>query len=233
MFYVARNRGLSYTRSPDGGHRRVERNWHLVVGTYDGSSVRLYVDGSQVGNGTAHTGPIDYDFPDNDLFIGHYNTCPAEDFHGRGRFGADLQPCADSQEFAGRMTSSRGPEVAARPAARVRVARRLLSQAAGRPHRLGAPARRRQGSGEPVGYNGRVGLRPVQRQAAPGCPSDCTDGHNPIKPSRSCCRRACTSRRAWHSSASGVLLAHRPKYSLSFAPRQLVIVFKQPQRSEV
>ncbi len=82
MFYVARNRGLSYTRSPDAGHWRVERKLALRVGTYDGSSVRLYLDGNQVGNGTAHTGPIDYDFPDNDLFIGHYNTCPAEDFHG-------------------------------------------------------------------------------------------------------------------------------------------------------
>ena len=82
MFYVARNRGLTYTRSPDAGHGVWNGSWHLVVGTYDGSSVRLYLDGSQVGNGTAHTGPIDYDFPDNDLFIGHYNTCPTEDFHG-------------------------------------------------------------------------------------------------------------------------------------------------------
>ena len=82
MFYVARNRGLSYTRSPDAGHDVWNGRWHLVVGTYDSNSVRLYLDGSQVGNGTAHTGPIDYDFPDNDLFIGHYNTCPTEDFHG-------------------------------------------------------------------------------------------------------------------------------------------------------
>ena len=62
MFYVARNRGLSYTRSPDAGHGVWNGSWHFVVGTYDGSSVRLYVDGNQVGNGIPHTGPIDYDF---------------------------------------------------------------------------------------------------------------------------------------------------------------------------
>jgi hypothetical protein len=82
MFYVARNQGLAYTRSPDAGARVWDGNWHFVTGTYDGSSVRLYVDGVQVGSGTPHTGAIDYDFPDNNLFIGHYNTCPTEDFHG-------------------------------------------------------------------------------------------------------------------------------------------------------
>ena len=45
--------------------------------------MRLYVDGSQIGNGSPHTGPIDYNFPDNDLFIGHYNNCPTLDFHGQ------------------------------------------------------------------------------------------------------------------------------------------------------
>lgn len=82
MFYVAQNKGLSYTRSPDGGSRVWDGRWHFVVGTYDGSSVRLYLDGKQVGSGSPHVGPIDYDFPDNDLFIGHYNTCPAFDFTG-------------------------------------------------------------------------------------------------------------------------------------------------------
>lgn len=83
VFYVAQNRGLSYTRSPDRGAGVWNGTWHFVVGTYDGGSVRLYVDGSQVGKGTSHSGPIDYNFPDNELFIGHYNACPAEDFHGQ------------------------------------------------------------------------------------------------------------------------------------------------------
>ena len=83
MFYVARDRGQSYTRSPDGGRGVWNGQWHFVVGTYDGSSVRLYLNGSQIGTGTPHTGPIDYNFPDSDLFIGHYNTCPGLDFNGR------------------------------------------------------------------------------------------------------------------------------------------------------
>ena len=82
MFYVARNRGLSYTRSPDGGPRVWDgpgtSSWEpMTVARCACTSTA-----SQVGNGNPHTGPIDYDFPDNDLFIGHYNTCPTEDFHG-------------------------------------------------------------------------------------------------------------------------------------------------------
>ncbi len=50
-FYVAQNSGLSYTLSPDAGSSIWDGNWHFVVGTYDGSAVRLYVDGNQVGNG--------------------------------------------------------------------------------------------------------------------------------------------------------------------------------------
>jgi hypothetical protein len=34
--------------------------WHQVTGTYDGSTVRLYVDGLEVGTGIAATGDIDY-----------------------------------------------------------------------------------------------------------------------------------------------------------------------------
>ncbi|MBJ7328800.1 MAG: LamG domain-containing protein [Solirubrobacteraceae bacterium] len=34
--------------------------WHAVTGTYDGTAVRLYLDGVQVGNGTPFTEPIQY-----------------------------------------------------------------------------------------------------------------------------------------------------------------------------
>lgn len=34
--------------------------WHQITGTYDGSTIRLYVDGLEVGTGTPATGPIDY-----------------------------------------------------------------------------------------------------------------------------------------------------------------------------
>jgi hypothetical protein len=34
--------------------------WHQVTGIYDGAAVRLFVDGLEVGTGTAASGPIDY-----------------------------------------------------------------------------------------------------------------------------------------------------------------------------
>ena len=76
IFYVSQNQALSYTRSPDAGTGVWDNNWHFAVGTYDGKSVRLYVDGRQIGNGTPESGPIGYGLPDNnDLFFGSYPTC--------------------------------------------------------------------------------------------------------------------------------------------------------------
>lgn len=46
-------------------------NWHHVAGTYDGSYVRLYVDGNQMGSGTSGSGSILYATDETgDLFIG-------------------------------------------------------------------------------------------------------------------------------------------------------------------
>jgi hypothetical protein len=83
MFYVAGSDGVSYTRSPDAGAGVWDGSWHFVAGTYDGSSVRLYVDGHEVGNGTPASGAIGYGLPDtNDLFVGHYAGCSGLDFPG-------------------------------------------------------------------------------------------------------------------------------------------------------
>lgn len=46
--------------------------WHHVVGTYDGSNVRLYVDAVEVSS-VAATGPIDYDPLPYALYIGRYH----------------------------------------------------------------------------------------------------------------------------------------------------------------
>jgi hypothetical protein len=84
-FYVSTNRGTSFTISPDAGQTVWNGKWHNVVGTYDGSSVRLYVDGDQVGSGTPDTAPIGYGLPgSNDLTIGDYPSCPSQnlDFSG-------------------------------------------------------------------------------------------------------------------------------------------------------
>jgi hypothetical protein len=76
-FYVG-NGPNSYTQSPDAGTGIWDGQWHVVVGTYDGSTVRLYVDGRQVGTGTPSTTTIDYATPDSNQFaIGDYlGPCP-------------------------------------------------------------------------------------------------------------------------------------------------------------
>jgi hypothetical protein len=73
QFYVTDNQGGSYYLSPDAGTGVWNGQWHLVVGTYDGSDLNLYVDGVLVGSGTPHTGPLEYGLPDSDdLDIGDY-----------------------------------------------------------------------------------------------------------------------------------------------------------------
>jgi Concanavalin A-like lectin/glucanases superfamily len=82
-FYVASNTGLSWTLSPDAGQGVWNGQWHNVVGTYNGSSVKLYVDGHEVGSGTADSAPIAYGlFTSNNLVIGDYAGCSGTDFSG-------------------------------------------------------------------------------------------------------------------------------------------------------
>lgn len=71
-----------FIESPDAGKSVVwNGNWHHVAGTYDGQTVRLYVDGHQIG-GTGTTVPaptaILYNLPVNEFFVGSYGeeACP-------------------------------------------------------------------------------------------------------------------------------------------------------------
>ncbi len=82
-FYTS-GRGLSFyvfngswwKSSPNAGTGIWDRNWHHIAGTYDGSSVRLYVDGAEVGSGTPASISIGYNFTKyNDLLIGKYEGC--------------------------------------------------------------------------------------------------------------------------------------------------------------
>ncbi len=82
-FYISRSKGTVYARSPDGGTGIWDGNWHFVVGTFDGTTIRLYVDGVEVGSGTVYPGAIEYLLPDsNDLFIGNYPGCEMHEFVG-------------------------------------------------------------------------------------------------------------------------------------------------------
>jgi hypothetical protein len=83
-FYVAGSQGASYGVSPEAGTGIWNGQWHNVVGTYDGSTVRLYLDGQQVGSGTAYGTPIGYPaVSSNDLLIGNFPGCAELGFRGR------------------------------------------------------------------------------------------------------------------------------------------------------
>ena len=81
-FYVASS-ATTYVVSPDAGTGVWDGRWHNVIGTFDGSTVRLYVDGKQVGSGTPDSAPIQYGLPtSNDFVIGNYPWCPGLGFAG-------------------------------------------------------------------------------------------------------------------------------------------------------
>ena len=82
-FYISRGHRTIYARSSDAGESVWDGRWHLAVGTFDGNTIKLYLDGVEVGAGTAYPGPIEYQLSDsNNLFIGAYPSCGAENFAG-------------------------------------------------------------------------------------------------------------------------------------------------------
>jgi concanavalin A-like lectin/glucanase superfamily protein len=70
-FYVA-NRD-AFFRSPEAPASVWDGKWHNAAGTFDGTTVRLFIDGKQVGNGTPATGPIDYTLATGGGLIGDYH----------------------------------------------------------------------------------------------------------------------------------------------------------------
>jgi Concanavalin A-like lectin/glucanases superfamily len=64
--------GKNYYRSPQGSPAIWDGKWHHVAGTYDGSKVRLYVDGFEIGSGTSFSGKIWYSQPYAEGAIGAY-----------------------------------------------------------------------------------------------------------------------------------------------------------------
>ena len=60
--------------SPNAGPGIWDGNWHHVVGTYDGTAIRLYVDGVEVGIGTPYSEPIAYGGDYNShIYIGAFD----------------------------------------------------------------------------------------------------------------------------------------------------------------
>ena len=77
-FYVSS--ATEYTVSPEVSPSVVwDGAWHHVIGSYDGDRVRLWIDGSQVGAGTATSAPISYANGTRGVFIGSYRgSCDLE-----------------------------------------------------------------------------------------------------------------------------------------------------------
>jgi Concanavalin A-like lectin/glucanases superfamily len=79
-FYISNGQTSAtadYGLSPQADGGVWDGTWHLVVGTYDGSTLRLYVDGVEIGAGTPFTGPIDYSRTNStNVFIGDYPSQP-------------------------------------------------------------------------------------------------------------------------------------------------------------
>jgi len=70
-FYVSS--ATHYTISPEAPASVVWNGaWHHVVGAYDGGSVRLWIDGAQVGGGTPAAVTIAYGVGSRGLYIGTY-----------------------------------------------------------------------------------------------------------------------------------------------------------------
>lgn len=76
-FYVSNGSDDQLAVSPQAPPEAVwDGAWHHVAGTYDGSALRLFVDGSEVGSGTAANMPIGYGLPNPAGLIGAFGgTC--------------------------------------------------------------------------------------------------------------------------------------------------------------
>ena len=58
-------------------------NWHAIAGTYDGTSVHLYVDGTEVGSAApGPVGGIDYNLANQDFTVGTFPSCNGFNYSG-------------------------------------------------------------------------------------------------------------------------------------------------------
>jgi hypothetical protein len=81
VFYIYD--GTNAAISPNAGIGVWDGKWHHVAGTFDGSALRLFVDGKEVGTGTPTALKIGYGLPSgNDLSIGKYLGAPNFAFNG-------------------------------------------------------------------------------------------------------------------------------------------------------
>jgi hypothetical protein len=75
-FYVADAEELGFTASPEAPTTIWDGKWHNAAGTYDGQTVRLFIDGKEIGTGTPNTKAVYYGLPAGNSTLGTYGgTC--------------------------------------------------------------------------------------------------------------------------------------------------------------
>ena len=75
-FYVSSLENYGWTRAPEAPTTVWDGKWHNASGTFDGNVVRLFIDGKEIGSGTARTETIDYGTPEGETNLGAYlGTC--------------------------------------------------------------------------------------------------------------------------------------------------------------
>jgi hypothetical protein len=80
-FYVSS--ATHYTISPEVPASRVwDGHWHHVIGSYDGQSVRVFIDGAQVGDGSPATLTIAYGVGSKGVYLGSYRGSCSLGFKG-------------------------------------------------------------------------------------------------------------------------------------------------------
>lgn len=84
FFYICNDTIGGDVVSPDAGTAIWDGKYHHVVGTFDGSAVRLFVDGLQVGNGTPTAESISYASATPNIFIGSFAGDKSGTFNWRG-----------------------------------------------------------------------------------------------------------------------------------------------------
>jgi hypothetical protein len=84
-FYLDSTSGLAF--SPPAGTTLWDGQWHMVAGAFDGSKVRLYIDGTEVGSGTTPPSDIiNYVLSGQNFFIDGYPPVGC----GSGNFSGDV-----------------------------------------------------------------------------------------------------------------------------------------------
>jgi len=69
-FYIASHDG--FVLSPQAGQNVWDGRWHHATGTFDGHSLRLFVDGEEIGNGTPTDVDVEYGLPGQTAYLGAY-----------------------------------------------------------------------------------------------------------------------------------------------------------------